>query len=89
MTITDRYFYYRIIVQVKLENIFFYTNMALQRTTHRFKLVMLGDSTVGKTALITRFVQNHFTELMPATIGAHFQKQTFIMEDKIITLDGR
>lgn len=63
--------------------------MALQRTAHRFKLVMLGDSTVGKTALITRFVQNHFTELMPATIGAHFQKQTLIVDDEIITLDGR
>ncbi len=38
----------------------------------RFKIVMLGDGAVGKTAMTTRFTQNFFDADYKRTIGADF-----------------
>jgi len=38
----------------------------------RFKIVMLGDGAVGKTAMTTRFTQNSFDSDYKRTIGADF-----------------
>jgi len=38
----------------------------------RFKIVMLGDGAVGKTAMTTRFTQNFFEADYKRTIGADF-----------------
>ncbi|MBE0526170.1 MAG: hypothetical protein IH631_04460, partial [Candidatus Thorarchaeota archaeon] len=38
----------------------------------RFKIVMLGDGAVGKTAMTTRFTQDHFDSDYKRTIGADF-----------------
>lgn len=37
-----------------------------------FKYVVLGSSSSGKTSLVLRFVENHYKETQPATIGAFF-----------------
>ena len=34
-----------------------------------FKVVMLGDSSVGKTCLVKRFIDNSFDSMTKATIG--------------------
>ncbi len=39
---------------------------------YRFKVVMLGDGAVGKTALTIRFTQNHFDSDYKRTIGSDF-----------------
>jgi small GTP-binding protein len=39
---------------------------------YRFKIVMLGDGAVGKTALTLRFTQNHFESDYKRTIGSDF-----------------
>ncbi len=39
---------------------------------YRFKVVMLGDGAVGKTALTIRFTQNHFEADYKRTIGSDF-----------------
>ncbi len=39
---------------------------------YRFKIVMLGDGAVGKTALTLRFTQNHFDSDYKRTIGSDF-----------------
>lgn len=36
------------------------------------KAVLVGDTKVGKSCLLSRFVQNTFDENMPATVGAAF-----------------
>lgn len=39
-----------------------------------FKVVILGDSHIGKTSLVTRFAEGYYREnSRPATIGAHFK----------------
>lgn len=37
-----------------------------------FKVVLLGDSNVGKTSILNRFSKNQFKKDMETTIGAHF-----------------
>jgi GTPase SAR1 family protein len=42
--------------------------MAANRVFH-FKLVLLGDSAVGKSCLVVRFVRDEFFEFQEPTIG--------------------
>lgn len=42
----------------------------------QFKLVLLGDSSVGKSSIVHRFVKDSFDELRESTIGAAFLSQT-------------
>ena len=44
------------------------------------KVVVLGQTGVGKTALIHRLIEGEFVETK-ATIGADFKKHTFDLED--------
>jgi len=43
--------------------------------TYQFKLVMLGESAVGKSCLVQRFVRGEFKEVQQSTIGAAFLTQ--------------
>ncbi|AWU77909.1 hypothetical protein CAS74_002613 [Pichia kudriavzevii] len=42
----------------------------------QFKLVLLGESAVGKSSIVQRFVKNSFDELRESTIGAAFMTQS-------------
>lgn len=44
--------------------------MAANRVCH-FKLVLLGDSAVGKSCLVVRFVRDEFFEFQEPTIGGN------------------
>eukprot|EP00930_Biecheleria_cincta_P033713 TRINITY_DN23351_c0_g2_i1.p1 TRINITY_DN23351_c0_g2~~TRINITY_DN23351_c0_g2_i1.p1 ORF type:complete len:232 (-),score=45.60 TRINITY_DN23351_c0_g2_i1:71-766(-) len=41
-----------------------------------FKLVLLGDASVGKSSLLLRFLQNKFSEGIETTVGAAFSTKT-------------
>ena len=45
------------------------------------KIVVIGDSFVGKTSLIQQFVHSKFTENFKATIGADFTNKQLQLED--------
>lgn len=45
--------------------------MASNRVCH-YKLVLLGDSAVGKSCLVVRFVRDEFFEFQEPTIGGAF-----------------
>ena len=47
----------------------------------QFKLVLLGDSAVGKSSLVLRFVKKQFFEYQESTIGAAFLTQTITVDD--------
>ena len=51
-----------------------------------FKLVLLGDSGVGKSSLLVRFSDNTFTESYMSTIGVDFKIKTIRVENKVIKL---
>ncbi|KLO20189.1 ras-domain-containing protein [Schizopora paradoxa] len=49
--------------------------------TSSFKLVLLGESAVGKSSLVLQFVKQQFDEYRESTIGAAFLTQTVKVED--------
>jgi len=46
----------------------------------QFKLVLLGESAVGKSSLVLRFVKGQFHEFQESTIGAAFLTQTVVLD---------
>ncbi|KAG5449871.1 Ras- protein Rab-18A [Clonorchis sinensis] len=48
------------------------------------KLIVLGDSGVGKSSLIRRFVEDHFQPEEPATIGFDFKPFTLMIDGELI-----
>ncbi|KAG0225813.1 GTP-binding protein of the rab/ypt [Actinomortierella wolfii] len=48
---------------------------------YQFKLVLLGESAVGKSSLVLRFVKDQFDDYRESTIGAAFLTQTVSLDD--------
>eukprot|EP00298_Acanthocystis_sp_HF-20_P001551 c11960_g1_i1.p1 GENE.c11960_g1_i1~~c11960_g1_i1.p1 ORF type:complete len:202 (-),score=78.50 c11960_g1_i1:90-695(-) len=53
----------------------------------QFKLVLLGDSAVGKSSLVLRFVRGQFFECQESTIGAAFLTQTVALNDMTVKFE--
>ncbi|XP_063933192.1 ras-related protein Rab-5A-like isoform X3 [Zophobas morio] len=52
-----------------------------------FKLVLLGESAVGKSSLVSRFVKGDFNEYQESTIGAAFLTQTVRFNDYTVKFE--
>ena len=52
----------------------------------KYKLVFLGDQSVGKTSIITRFMYDKFDNNYQATIGIDFLSKTMYLEDRTVRL---
>ncbi|KAL6076940.1 Ras-related protein Rab-21 [Balamuthia mandrillaris] len=55
-------------------------------TTINFKVVLLGEGSVGKTSLVTRYVQNKFNEKHVTTIQASFLSKRLNIDGERINL---
>jgi len=53
----------------------------------QFKLVLLGDSAVGKSSLVLRFCKKQFYEYQESTIGAAFLTQTVNVRDYTVKFE--
>eukprot|EP01088_Endostelium_zonatum_P020188 TRINITY_DN72_c0_g1_i1.p1 TRINITY_DN72_c0_g1~~TRINITY_DN72_c0_g1_i1.p1 ORF type:complete len:213 (+),score=49.66 TRINITY_DN72_c0_g1_i1:74-712(+) len=51
-----------------------------------FKILIIGDSGVGKSALLLRFADDSYTESYISTIGVDFKIRTVKVEDKTVKL---
>jgi len=51
-----------------------------------FKLLIIGDSGVGKSCLLMRYVENEFSEFHLATIGIDFKVKMIELDDQKIKL---
>ena len=49
-----------------------------------FKVVVIGDSAVGKTQILSRFAKNEFCFDSKSTIGVEFQTRTVTINGKLI-----
>ncbi|KAI3658424.1 hypothetical protein MP638_007526 [Amoeboaphelidium occidentale] len=58
----------------------------LSNPLRKFKLVFLGEQSVGKTSLITRFMYDTFDNAYQATIGIDFLSKTMYLEDRTVRL---
>ena len=57
------------------------TSSILRQKTLHLKLVLVGDSAVGKSSLILRYVRDSFNEREDSTIGACFFTRTVELDD--------
>lgn len=48
------------------------------------KLILLGDSGVGKTNLLSQFVRNRFIQDFKTTIGVEYATKTLTVDDKVV-----
>ncbi|KAJ1689422.1 hypothetical protein LUZ63_013577 [Rhynchospora breviuscula] len=60
--------------------------MASARRRTLLKVIVLGDSGVGKTSLMNQYVHKKFSQQYKATIGADFMTKEILVEDRLVTL---
>lgn len=59
-------------------------NGHIQKIDYVFKVVVIGDSAVGKTQILSRFARNEFCFDSKSTIGVEFQTRTVTIKSKLI-----
>ncbi|KAL0378938.1 UNVERIFIED_CONTAM: Ras-related protein Rab11D [Sesamum radiatum] len=57
---------------------------ASQKVDYVFKVVLIGDSAVGKSQILSRFARNEFSLDSKATIGVEFQTRTMVIQHKSV-----
>lgn len=60
--------------------------MSSSRKKVLLKVIILGDSGVGKTSLLNQFVSNKFSNHYKATIGADFSTKEVVVDDRAVTV---
>eukprot|EP01121_Diplochlamys_sp_Union-15-3_P008437 TRINITY_DN2239_c0_g1_i1.p1 TRINITY_DN2239_c0_g1~~TRINITY_DN2239_c0_g1_i1.p1 ORF type:complete len:205 (-),score=37.32 TRINITY_DN2239_c0_g1_i1:67-681(-) len=58
-------------------------------STHKkvlLKVIILGDSGVGKTSLMNQYVNKKFSNQYKATIGADFLTKEVMVDDRLVTM---
>ena len=58
----------------------------IKQFDYTFKIVMIGDSGVGKSCILLRFADDKFNENFYATIGVDFRFKSIIIDNKCIKL---
>ncbi|KAJ4460008.1 putative Ras-related protein Rab-1A [Paratrimastix pyriformis] len=53
---------------------------------HLFKLLLIGDSAVGKSCLLLRFADETYTDSYISTIGVDFKIRTIELDGKVVKL---
>uniref|UniRef100_G3MT14 Uncharacterized protein n=1 Tax=Amblyomma maculatum TaxID=34609 RepID=G3MT14_AMBMU len=56
--------------------------MSTMNTTTEVKVCLLGDSGVGKSSILQRFVYNTFNSSAESTIGASFMMKNLVLHDR-------
>ena len=58
----------------------------IKQFDYTFKIVMIGDSGVGKSCILLRFADDKFNENFYATIGVDFRFKNIIVDNKSVKL---
>ena len=61
-------------------------NSSVNPETPKYKLIFLGDQSVGKSSILNRFLNDNFTEDYQATIGLDFQSKNVQIDNQDIHL---
>jgi len=51
-----------------------------------FKFIIIGDSGVGKTSIVQKFVSNKFSRIYDTTIGVEYQMKVLEIDDKKVRI---
>jgi len=57
-----------------------------QQFDYLFKVLLIGDSGVGKSSLLLRYSENNFSDAYISTIGVDFKIKTLHLDDKAVKL---
>lgn len=52
-----------------------------------YKVVLLGDASVGKSSIVMRFVNNRFSQNAEATVGAAFSTQSIEVDEETVKFE--
>lgn len=58
-------------------------NVYIDRTIYQFKIILIGDTCVGKTTLVNRFMGYEFDDKYKCTISADFKVKLLAIDPKI------
>ena len=58
----------------------------MAKSRSQLKVIVLGDSGVGKTSLLNRFVKQEYSQHYRATIGADFLSKEIVIGEKHVSL---
>lgn len=61
--------------------IFTFINFIMDNSTPNYKLVLIGDSGVGKSNVLLRFYKNEFNLNSQTTLGIEFASKTVEVEN--------
>lgn len=64
------------------------SSLELSIQTRIFKIIVIGDSNVGKTCLTFRFTGGSFPDKTEATIGVDFREKVVEIEGETIKVTG-
>ena len=59
---------------------------SLKQFDHAFKILLIGDSGVGKSCILLRFADSKFNENFYPTIGVDFRIRNIIVDNKLVKL---
>lgn len=54
----------------------------LDRTVYRFKIILLGDIAVGKTSILTRYVEDVYSNEYKCNVGVEFRVKSLFIDEK-------
>jgi small GTP-binding protein len=57
-----------------------------RNTIQKFKVVLVGDQSVGKSSIISRYIRNEFDPTKNPTIGIDFISKNIAVSGKMIRL---
>lgn len=57
-----------------------------QNFDYMFKLLIIGNSSVGKTSFLFRYADDKFTQAFVSTVGIDFKVKTIFRQDKRVKL---
>ncbi|KAM0674280.1 hypothetical protein GVAV_002356 [Gurleya vavrai] len=60
--------------------------MSKNENNTRYKILIVGESNVGKTSILNRFTENTFEHSIMNTIGIDFTKKDVLVHDKTVSL---
>jgi Ras-related protein Rab-1A len=71
--------------QLRPSNLTITTNnesLAFDRVIYRFKVILLGDIAVGKTSILSRFIDEKYTNEYKCNVGVEFKVKSIYLDEK-------
>ena len=61
----------------------FSVSNAIDHKIYQYKIILIGDIAVGKTCVLSRFMNNTFTDIYKCNVGVDYHSKTVTFDNKI------